>query len=917
MRRSGREFSEGVVAGFRKGFQAGAGSFDGAFVSRRDRPSSSMGFAQVCKHTRAGPGRDIELGRSLELSVQGEQVQGPQHAMAAAHDSLLQRLSSSGSGGILKKGLTSRPQTASTRHSTRTSRPVSPNTANNPFFLTSVDTEVTEQCDYLESLARQVSRPPSPTDGRPERGIEKYVEGVQELIDKQDESRRRLREQRISQAIQTAQLGPSLGRLGSAGSNPSVPKKGIRKGSALWIAESEPWEPQHAESHGQGGYVNNQADGERWGGKWEPLPEDTMPLDQKQFLSMNPSKTGNSSRMISNEVLQRRLQFPPESEGRAAPQEKPMLPLARTTSTPLEDIEAIATRQDAYESMAFAEDSQAADVSMEFLSITRSESPTSPTKRGRAPKSTDARGLEATMSDKLTKVMEQEYHEKRSQLLRNRMPEFYAEKEFKENMLRQCKYTTMLSDEHLKFLASECQVSKFRTSDIIVRERDRQLCMYILSVGEVGEYKGIPDVSKLQSIDPSLMSSKRVRTFSSPNDTLCVLSLFLGSPAGSTFAAMKSTVLLRVPASCIQPILSNHLQLVQHMSAILLSSGIIPIDHNEAGGKMQIMRLANQISGFHSDFARTHPGGSWDLSPRSRARQPRTKDKVGDVPVAESREAEETQPCVGRKDGVLKPSRPQLTTAHTPINLPKNGHLSPRYLERDRFSGACATRLSTRSMAEVMKSTKSRPVIPCLPEEHENWGLQSSVVEKPVVKAPNSALAPVHSVLSSHGTTQEALIEWDKARDLHANAPLQTKMGRDMRKHVEMAAAIKNINTPFQCKISHDPNEAHMLRQLQYEPSLAEQPSAYLCGRESMRRMEQKEQVDKQRLMDMKRQMVSFECETRLKFENADMKGMIQHPHYHSRRDEKAKAKNAATRDALPLRYRFFAFRNFLSHSTF
>jgi hypothetical protein len=191
------------------------------------------------------------------------------------------------------------------------------------------------------------------------------------------------------------------------------------------------------------------------------------------------------------------------------------------------------------------------------------------------------------------------------------------------------------------------------------------------------------------------------------------------------------------------------------------------------------------------------------------------------------------------------------------------------------------------------------------------------VVEKPVVKAPNSALAPVHSVLSSHGTTQEALIEWDKARDLHANAPLQTKMGRDMRKHVEMAAAIKNINTPFQCKISHDPNEAHMLRQLQYEPSLAEQPSAYLCGRESMRRMEQKEQVDKQRLMDMKRQMVSFECETRLKFENADMKGMIQHPHYHSRRDEKAKAKNAATRDALPLRYRFFAFRNFLSHSTF
>jgi hypothetical protein len=46
-------------------------------------------------------------------------------------------------------------------------------------------------------------------------------------------------------------------------------------------------------------------------------------------------------------------------------------------------------------------------------------------------------------------------------------------------------------------------------------------------------------------------------------------------------------------------------------------------------------------------------------------------------------------------------------------------------------------------MAEVMKSTKSRPVIPRLPEGHEDWGLQSTVVEKPVVVEPAPVPADV------------------------------------------------------------------------------------------------------------------------------------------------------------------------------
>jgi len=850
-----------------------------------------MGFAQVCKHTRAGPGRAIELGRSLELSVHGEQVQGQQPP--ASHDSLPRRPSSSCSGGVLKKGLTSRPQTASTRVSVRTSRPLSPS---NPFFMTSLDSD---ENDYLnlENMARQISRSPSPTEGRPQSGLEQYADGVEELMNVKDE-RRRLRELRISEAIEAAQLGPR--RSVSAGSStPSVPKKGIRKGQPLQIPDSEPWDPQQVEAEGLGGYTDEGHDA-RWQGNWEPLPEDTMPRDQA-FLSMKPMKNGSGK--MGNEVVQKRLLLPAEGKGGAQQHGEPP-PALRRTASALSDIQSVAARQDAYAALPVAEDEQTANLSMNFLSVSRGGSPSSP-KHRKTPTSTDARNLEATMSDKLTQVMQGDYHEKRSRLLRNRMPEFYAEKEFKQNMLRQCKYTEMLSDEHIQFLASECQVSKFKTSDVIVRERDKQMCMYILSVGEVGEYKGFPNVSKIQSVDPGLMKDNRVGTISSPNDTLCVLSLFLGSPAASTFAAMKSTVMLRVPASGIQPILSNHHMLVEHMSAVLLSSGIFPVDNDGMGGKMQIMRLANQISGFHSNFARTHPGDSWNLSPRSRAKQPRTTDKVFDIPAQESREEQEMQPCVGRKDGVLKPSKPQLMVTRTPINLPENGHLSPRFLERDRFSGACGTRLSTRPLSQVAKVSRERAGIPRLPEGHEDWALQGTVVETPVIKAPGTAPAPVHSILSSCGTTRQALEEWEKARDLNGNVPVQTKMGRGMRKQVEIESAIKNINTPFQCKISHDPNEAHMMRQLQYEPSLAMQPTAYLCGVQSIRKAEQQEYEEKQRLVGLKPQTVSFECETRNNFASADIKRMIQHPHYYSERGEEAAAKNMATRDALELRCPF------------
>ena len=44
---------------------------------------------------------------------------------------------------------------------------------------------------------------------------------------------------------------------------------------------------------------------------------------------------------------------------------------------------------------------------------------------------------------------------------------------------------------------------------------------------------------------------------------------------------------------------------------------------------------------------------------------------------------------------------------------------------------------------------------------------------------------------------------------------------------------------------------------------------------------------------------------TRNNFASADIKRMIQHPHYYSERGEEAAAKNMATRDALELRCPF------------
>ena len=319
---------------------------------------------------------------------------------------------------------------------------------------------------------------------------------------------------------------------------------------------------------------------------------------------------------------------------------------------------------------------------------------TSPASKRKA-ESKDKRNLEESMTQKVGDLSKGKYHDQRASLkLKKRSLQWYSERDFKEKLLRNCAYTRMLNDNLRTILASECQIAKFKTGDVVVRQDDSDLSMYILSVGELGEYKGFPNTSTVRTVDPGLQAAKRVRTLSSEQDVICVLSLFLGRPAEGTYAATKTSTLLRVPASAIQPILSNQPGIVEQVASVLLASGVFG-PANVTANKKKVLTVANQVSAFHADLSRTFPGDSWKMSPRSRAKEPRTFDKQFDIPLIDDREDDEMQPCVGLKDGVLIPSRPKLGLGKTSsIAVPENGHLSPRFLERDRFSGACATRLS-------------------------------------------------------------------------------------------------------------------------------------------------------------------------------------------------------------------------------
>jgi len=86
------------------------------------------------------------------------------------------------------------------------------------------------------------------------------------------------------------------------------------------------------------------------------------------------------------------------------------------------------------------------------------------------------------------------------------------------------------------------------------------------------------------------------------------------------------------------------------------------------------------------------------------------------------------------------------------------------------------------------------------------------------------------------------------------------------------------------------------------EPELASKPTAYMCGVEQKKR---EAQLAEQRVRtldhELKPRQVSFECQTRNNFRDADIAEMIRHPQYHSKRDEISAIKEVAGKPALEL----------------
>lgn len=103
-------------------------------------------------------------------------------------------------------------------------------------------------------------------------------------------------------------------------------------------------------------------------------------------------------------------------------------------------------------------------------------------------------------------------------------------------------------------------------------------------------------------------------------------------------------------------------------------------------------------------------------------------------------------------------------------------------------------------------------------------------------------------------------------------------------------------------QVAHDPVKASMLHQLQMEPELASKPTAYMCGVDQMKREAQLAERRVRNLdNDLKPRQVSFECQTRNNFRNADIAEMMQHPQYHSKRDDVSAIKELAGKPALEL----------------
>ena len=205
--------------------------------------------------------------------------------------------------------------------------------------------------------------------------------------------------------------------------------------------------------------------------------------------------------------------------------------------------------------------------------------------------------------------------------IETRSPQYHQDRALKEGMLKNCDYTKSFSDKQIAIVAADCQIQEFKPADLIVREHDRALCMYILQAGEVGEYKNFPQPSALRTVDPWLMKDKRTQVFNTQNHVFCALSLFLGVPAASTYAAMKATIMLRVPVTAIQPVLANSRELVNYVAVMLLKNPSLANsndqgdDGDRAKRRLQrrrlMLRQPLQLPGWDGLHAELYPGRKW------------------------------------------------------------------------------------------------------------------------------------------------------------------------------------------------------------------------------------------------------------------------------------------------------------------
>lgn len=463
--------------------------------------------------------------------------------------------------------------------------------------------------------------------------------------------------------------------------------------------------------------------------------------------------------------------------------------------------------------------------------------------------------------------------------------------------LRSLIFTSMLSDRHIAIIASECSLRHYDAGEIIVREGEDCVSLFVLLEGEVGEYRDLENFGHLTVADPIRLVSYRSTTLSQHMDVFCAMSVFTGAPAHSMYAAIKNaTIIIRLPTVAFQPILVNQPSVVNKIAELLLGFLLQSSFDNATR-----VSLANRILNYHQQFSRDKPGISWKLSPRSRAHHPRAWHKEPDKMGMLLCDPDEAAPCVGTKEGQLKPpSHVRLDKMKIPVpDVPGGTHLSPRLYQRDSSKGGCSYGLSRRNFEEVVKSNKASSVQNSFRDDkhQESWAVQETLIEQPLVKAPG--VTPCgqgfHHYFASRGSTAETLEELNPS--VENPALNRTRLARDVLMAKEKAIRIEHSRPSYACELRQEPHDSEMMMQLRtgthgeklYAP-LSRYPLEYASS------------PSRAELTPEQPPLISYECAVRHKYSHANMPGVFDHPQYMcSRTDQPAHHGELARQHAIEL----------------